>query len=70
MSTTKDVTIKLYYKKFPNTQNNSPMKLQESMEKAMDEVRKDHYLTFYKHLPICDPSLRHVFALLISSLRF
>jgi hypothetical protein len=33
------------------------MKFQEWMEKAMDEVRKDHYLAFYKHLPICDTSL-------------
>jgi hypothetical protein len=24
------------------------------MEKAMEEVKKDHYYTFCKHLPMCD----------------
>jgi hypothetical protein len=33
------------------------MKFQEQMEKTIDEVKKDHYLAFCKHLPICDPSL-------------
>jgi hypothetical protein len=23
----------------------------------MEQVKKDHYLAFYKHLPICDPFL-------------
>jgi hypothetical protein len=27
------------------------------MERAMDQVRKDHYSAYYKHLLICDPSL-------------
>jgi hypothetical protein len=27
------------------------------MERTMDQVRKDHYSTFYKHLQVCDPSL-------------
>jgi hypothetical protein len=27
------------------------------MERAMEQVRKDHYLAFCKHLPICDPFL-------------
>jgi hypothetical protein len=26
------------------------------MERAMEQVKKDHYSTFCKHLPICDPS--------------
>jgi hypothetical protein len=27
------------------------------MERVMEQVKKDHYLAFYKHLPICDPFL-------------
>jgi hypothetical protein len=27
------------------------------MEKTMDQVKKDHYLAFYKHFPICDLSI-------------
>jgi hypothetical protein len=27
------------------------------MEKAMEQVRKEHYLTFCKHLLVCDPGL-------------
>jgi hypothetical protein len=27
------------------------------MEKTMEQVRNNHYLGFYKRLPICDPFL-------------
>jgi hypothetical protein len=27
------------------------------MEKAMEHVKKEHYLVFYKHLFVCDPAL-------------
>jgi hypothetical protein len=27
------------------------------MDKAMDQVQKDHTFTFMKHLPICDLAL-------------
>jgi hypothetical protein len=26
------------------------------MEKAMEQVKKDHYFVFFKHLPVCDPT--------------
>ncbi len=28
------------------------------MEKEMEQVKKGYYLTFYKHLPICDRTFR------------
>jgi len=31
------------------------LKLQEQMEIAMEQVRKDHYLAFCEHLQVCDP---------------
>jgi hypothetical protein len=50
--------VKLYYEEFPNVKDCSPLKLHKQMDhKAMEQVRKDHYLAFCKHLPICDPSL-------------
>jgi hypothetical protein len=49
--------VKLYYDKFSGIRNCSPLKLQERMERAMEQMRKDHYSTFYKHLLICDPFL-------------
>jgi hypothetical protein len=42
--------------KIPN-QERSTIKLQEHMEKAMEQVRKDHYFTFCKHLLVYDLAL-------------
>jgi hypothetical protein len=53
-SIARDVVVKLYYEKFPNTRDHSPLRLQERMERTMEQVRKDH---FCKHLLVCDPSL-------------
>jgi hypothetical protein len=54
---TRDVAIKLYYEEFFNIRNNSPLKLQKWMERAIKHVRKDHYSAYCKHLLVCDPSL-------------
>lgn len=53
--------VKLHYEKFLNTQDHSPMKFQEWMEKIMDQVKKDRYLAFYKHFPMCDLSIGSYF---------
>jgi hypothetical protein len=53
----KDVVVKLFYEEFPNVRDYSPLRLQERMERTMEQAKKDHYSTIYKHLPICDPSL-------------
>jgi hypothetical protein len=34
-----------------------PIKLKEHMERAIDQVKKDHYSTFCKHLLIFDLAL-------------
>ncbi len=52
-----DIAIKLYYEEFFDTQDRSPLRLQEQMERAMKQVMKDHYLAFCKHLLVCDPSM-------------
>jgi len=52
-----NVTMKMYYEEFPLEVDHSPIKFKERMEKAMEQVKKDHYFTFYKHLPVCDPTL-------------
>jgi len=31
--------------------------MQMLMEKAMDQIKNEHLITFTKHLPICNPSL-------------
>jgi hypothetical protein len=49
------MVVKLYCENGIEEDDRSPIKLQELMEKAMEQVRKTHYSTFYKHLPIiCD----------------
>lgn len=50
-----DVMMKLYYEKVIDLTFPSPSRMQELMEKAMDQVRKENYNAFLKHLPICDP---------------
>jgi hypothetical protein len=49
--------MKLYYEKVLDLIERSTTKLQECMEKAMELVCKEHYSAFYKHLPVCDPTL-------------
>jgi hypothetical protein len=51
------VTIKSYYEEVPDLRKRSTTTLQKCMEKVVEQVRKDHYLTFYKHLLVCDPTL-------------
>jgi hypothetical protein len=49
--------VKLYYEKFPDIRNCSPLKFQEQMKRAMEQVRKDHYSAFCRHLLVCDISM-------------
>jgi hypothetical protein len=51
------MVVKFYYEKVPQEGDTFPTKLQELMEKAMEQVRKEHYLAFYKHMTICDHAL-------------
>jgi len=51
------VAAKLYYEDVPNPIERSTTMLQEHKEKAMELVQKEDYLTFCKHLLICDPTL-------------
>ncbi len=46
--------MKLFYDEFPLKGDCSPIKLKEQMEKAIKQVKKDHYFAFCKHLPMCD----------------
>lgn len=50
-----NVTMKLYYKEVPDPSCHSPSKMQELMEKAMDQVRKDNFSAFVKHLFVSNP---------------
>ncbi len=49
-----NVVVKVYYEDFPKGGECFFIKLKEHMEKAMDQVRKDHYSAFCKHLLVCD----------------
>ncbi len=55
------MAIKLYFEQAPREGDKSPIKLHELMEKAMEQVKKEYYLTFYKHLLVCDLALRPKF---------
>ncbi len=44
----------MYYEESPLEANCSPIKLKERMEKAMEQVKKDHYFAFCKHLSVCN----------------
>jgi hypothetical protein len=46
----------MYYEEFPKGGEYFPIELKERMERAMDQIKKDHYSAFYKHLRICDPT--------------
>jgi hypothetical protein len=52
-----DVVVKLYYEEILNNKKKSIVKIQECMEKAIEQVRKDHYFVFFKHLSMCDLEL-------------
>jgi hypothetical protein len=47
MVTITNMAVKLYYEDCKNVRIN----------RAMEQVKKKHYLTFCKHLPVCDSSL-------------
>ncbi len=49
--------MNIYYEEFPLEADHSLVKLKEQMEKAMEQVKKDRYSTFYKHLPVYDHAL-------------
>ncbi len=51
------MVIKFYYEDIPQKGDRFPTKMQELIEKVMEQVRKEHYSTFCKHSPICDPGL-------------
>jgi hypothetical protein len=52
-----DMVVKLYCGNVPHEGDKSPTKMQKLIEKAMEQMRKEHYLAFYKHLLVCNPSL-------------
>jgi hypothetical protein len=56
-----DVVVKLYYEEILDNKRKSTVKLQECMERAMEQVHKDHYFAFYKHLSMCDHGLGPIF---------
>ncbi len=49
-----NMAIKLYCENVLQESDKSPTKMQELMEKEMEQVKKEHYSTFYKHLHFCD----------------
>jgi hypothetical protein len=51
------MVVKLYYQYIPQEGDRFLAKMQELIEKAMEQVRKEHYLAFCKHLLVCDPGL-------------
>jgi hypothetical protein len=57
ISTIVDVVVKFFYEKIFDNGKRSTIKLQEWMERVMDQVCKDHYFEFCKHLPMCDLGL-------------
>jgi hypothetical protein len=51
------VVVKLYYEEVLDPAKRSTTKVQEHMENAMEQVKKDHYSAFYKHLLVYDQAL-------------
>jgi hypothetical protein len=47
------MVVKFYYEEVFDLAKRSTTKLQERMEKDVEQVKKDHCLAFYMHL-ICD----------------
>jgi hypothetical protein len=52
------MVVKFYYEDVPKEGEKSLAKMQELVVKAMEHVRKEHYLAFGKHLHVCDSSFR------------
>jgi hypothetical protein len=52
-----DVAHCLYYEKVPNPTFCDLYMLASLSTKAMENVRKEHMITFHKRLPVCDPTL-------------
>jgi hypothetical protein len=50
-----DMAIKFYYEEVSDEKLKSLFRLQALMDKAMDQVQKDHTSTLIKHLLVCDP---------------
>lgn len=50
-----DVVMKLYYEEVLDPSFHSPSKMQELMEKTMNQVRKQNFSAFLKHLFVCNP---------------
>jgi hypothetical protein len=44
----------MYYEEFPLEVDCSPIKLRSGWKKAMEQIKKDLYFFFCKHLPMCD----------------
>jgi hypothetical protein len=57
MSVSVYVAVKLYYEEVLDPSLSSPSRMQELMEKVMDQVQKENFRAFLKHLPIYDPIL-------------
>ncbi len=62
-----DMVVRLYCEDLPQEGDRYPTKMQELIEKAMDQVRKGHYLVFCKHLHVCDLGLGIKFLLEIQT---
>jgi hypothetical protein len=54
LSAIANMVMKLYYKEVLDEKLVSPSKLQALMNKAMDQVWKEHTFAFTKHLLVCD----------------
>ncbi len=52
-----NMAIKLYYENVPQEGDRSPTKMHKLIEKTMEQMRKEHYLAFRKHLHVCNPNL-------------
>jgi hypothetical protein len=51
-----DIVVKLYYEKVLDEKFKSTSGLHAFMDKAMDQVQKDHTSTFTKHLSVYNPT--------------
>ncbi len=48
--------MKIYYENIPTSGERSIIEFQKQMERTMEQVHKDHYFVFCKHLSMCDPT--------------
>jgi hypothetical protein len=51
------MAFKFYCENVPQEGDKSLAKMQELIEKVMEQVKKEHYSTFCKHLFVYDPGL-------------